>query len=148
MFNIALTLWFWFGLAAAFIILDVVLGASFFLLWLGVVALVVGSVLWVVPNLVAEFQFLIFAVGSLISIALWRRYLKDHSGKSDKPGLNRRSEQYIGRTFTLSDPIINGRGKIHAEDSWWQVEGPDLPAGTKVRVIGVDGILLKVKAVE
>ena len=30
------------------------------------------------------------------------------------------------------------------DDSAWSVEGDDLPAGTKVKVIGVEGIVLRV----
>lgn len=54
----------------------------------------------------------------------------------------------MGRTFTLSEPIINGRGKINVDDSTWRVEGPDLPAGTPVLVIGVDSVTLKITRVQ
>ena len=57
------------------------------------------------------------------------------------PNLTRRAQQYIGRTFNLIEPIVNGTGKIHVDDSTWRVKGPDLPAGTHVRVTGVDGVV-------
>jgi membrane protein implicated in regulation of membrane protease activity len=47
--------------------------------------------------------------------------------------------------FPLAEPIVNNRGKIRIEDSFWLVEGKDLPLGKKVRVIGVDGVILKVE---
>ncbi|TIU25428.1 MAG: NfeD family protein, partial [Mesorhizobium sp.] len=48
--------------------------------------------------------------------------------------LNRRGAQMVGRTATLSEPIQNGRGRIRLGDTLWRVSGPDLPAGTQVRV--------------
>ncbi|HMM65109.1 MAG TPA: NfeD family protein, partial [Mesorhizobium sp.] len=45
-------------------------------------------------------------------------------------------EQLIGRTATLAEPIREGRGRIQLGDTLWRVSGPDLPAGTRVRVTG------------
>jgi membrane protein implicated in regulation of membrane protease activity len=66
--------------------------------------------------------------------------------RSDQPNLNRRAEQYIGRRFVLETAIVNGQGKARVGDSLWLAEGPDLPAGSPVEVVGVDGSTLKVKA--
>ena len=145
---ITLTFWLWFSISAILIIMEMFFSTSFFMLWLGIVAFFTGGIVWIVPHLNWQTQVLIFAVGSVFSIALWKGYLKTHANKisaSDKPHLNRRAEQYIGRTFTLSEPIVNGRGKIQVDDSTWRVEGPDLPVGTQVLVIGVDSVTLKIK---
>ena len=45
----------------------------------------------------------------------------------------------------LDQAIDRGRGRIRLDDAFWTVEGPDLPAGTPVRVIAVDGMVLKVQ---
>jgi len=58
--------------------------------------------------------------------------------------LNRRAEAYIGRTFTLERPIVDGRGRLRVDDTMWLVEGPDLPAGTRVQVTSVNNTLLRV----
>jgi membrane protein implicated in regulation of membrane protease activity len=42
----------------------------------------------------------------------------------------------------LDEAIINGSGKLKIEDALWDVDGPDLPAGAKVKVIGVNGLRL------
>jgi inner membrane protein len=39
-------------------------------------------------------------------------------------------------------------GKVRVDDTWWRVQGADLPRGTKVKVIGVEGVILKIKTVE
>ena len=82
----------------------------------------------------------------MVSAVGWRAYLHRHPTETDKPTLNRRSQQYVGRTFTLEEAIVNGQGKIHVDDSTWKIEGEDLPAGTKVKVTGADGTVLKVEA--
>ena len=64
---------------------------------------------------------------------------------SDVPGLNRRGSEFLGRTFVLHEAIVGGRGKIRAGDTLWLVTGPDLQAGSEVRVTGQDGVLLKVE---
>jgi membrane protein implicated in regulation of membrane protease activity len=64
--------------------------------------------------------------------------------QSNKVRLNRRAEIYLGRTFTLERPIVDGRGRLRVDDTVWLVEGPDLPAGARVQVIGVDNTLLRV----
>jgi membrane protein implicated in regulation of membrane protease activity len=39
-------------------------------------------------------------------------------------------------------------GKIHVDDSTWKIEGKDCVAGSKVEVVGVDGVILKVQVKE
>lgn len=47
--------------------------------------------------------------------------------KTDHPLLNKRSQQYIGRTFNPYAAVENGRGKIKIkiDDSIWTVHGED-----------------------
>lgn len=139
-----LSKWHWFGLAAVLGILEVSVGSSFFLLWLAVSATTVATILMIMPSLTWQYQLLIFAVESITCIFFWHLHLKKHPIKTDKPTLNRRSEQYVNRVFSLAEPIVNGRGKIKVEDSLWVVEGKDLSVGKKVRVIGVNGVILQV----
>ena len=140
-----ITSWHWFALSSIMLIFDVALSANFFILWLGVCAAIMGGLLKINPSLSWEWQLLIFAVNSLVCIILWRSYLRNYPIQSDKPNLNRRSKQYIGRMFLLTQPIKNNRGKITVDDSIWTVSGPDLAINTQVIVISTDGIILQVK---
>ena len=82
------------------------------------------------------------------SVLLWRRYRRQHPAQNDHPTLNRRGMNYVGRHFTLDAPLVDGVGKLQVDDGNWKTSGEDLPAGARVRVVGVDGTMLKVVAVE
>ena len=139
-----LDFWHWLIFAVGLLILEVFAPGAFFL-WMGVAAAVVGALLWLIPGMSWEIQFLVFAILSIASIVFWRKRMTDNPTESDQPNLNRRGQQYVGRTFTLEEPIVNGNGKIHVDDSTWKVEGNDCPEGTQVTVTGVDGVILKVE---
>ncbi|MCP4041858.1 MAG: NfeD family protein [Gammaproteobacteria bacterium] len=136
--------WHWIILAVLLLIVEALAPGAFFL-WMGVAAGVVGLLLLAIPGLGLEFQILIFAVVSVVSVVAWRSYLRSHPTESDKPLLNRRGEQYVNRTFTLTEPIVNGQGKIRVDDSTWKISGEDCAAGIQVTVVGVDGVVLRVE---
>jgi hypothetical protein len=121
---------------------------GFFFLWLGIAAGLVGLIMLIDPNLSWQVQIILYALLSVASILVWRFWLRTSLiPPTDYPTLNRRAEQYMGRTLTLEYPIVNGRGRIRVDDSWWSVEGEDLPAGTFVRVVELDSTILRVEAV-
>ncbi len=136
--------WHWWVLAIVLVILEALAPGAIFL-WLGVAAAVVGTLLLALPGLGWEGQVLIFAVVSVAAIVGWRVYQRSHPTKTDQPALNRRGEQYVGRLLTLDAPIVNHQGKNKVDDSTWKVEGDDLPAGTRIRVTSVDGVVLRVE---
>jgi hypothetical protein len=138
--------WYWWVAAVVFVVIEI-LAPGFVFIWLGIAAAVVGLLLLALPAISWELQFLIFAVLSAATVAGSRIYLPRNPTKSDHPNLNRRGEQYVTRVFTLKEAIVNGQGKIQVDDSTWKIEGEDLPAGAKVRVVGVEGTRLKVEKV-
>lgn len=136
--------WHWWILAGVMLLIEV-MAPSFYFLWLAVAAAVVGFVMLLVPDLDWQYQIIIFSGLSITSIALFRRYQRDNPALTDQPTLNRRGEQYIGRTFTLQEPISNRVGVLRVDDTTWRISGDNLPAGTHVIVTGVDGVILKVQ---
>lgn len=139
--------WHWWILAGALLILELS-SPIFFFLWLGFSAAAVGFLLLVFPTIPVEAQLVLFGVLSIIAVVAWRRYREAHPPVSDQPLLNQRGQQYTGRVFTLDNAIVNGEGKVKVDDSTWRVKGPDLPAGTRVRVRGVDGVIFIVESAE
>ena len=139
--------WHWWILALALIIVEMFVPGTFFL-WMGIAAVVVGLAAWLIPAMGWEFQLMLFAILSLVSIVAWRVYQRRHPDESDQPALNRRGEQYIGRVFVLETPIENGFGKVRVGDTLWRVRGSDAAAGRRVKVVGTEGVLLLVEGAD
>lgn len=144
-FPFALEFWHWMILAALLAGIEI-LTPGFFFLWLGGAALLTGIVALIVPALGWEGQVLVFAVLSSVSVLGWYKFRHRLVSAPADSTLNRRGEQLLTRTATLSEPIVNGRGQIRIDDTVWRCEGPDLPAGTRVKVVSVRGAMLAVEA--
>jgi membrane protein implicated in regulation of membrane protease activity len=142
-----LTHWHWWILAVLFVVLEVFTPGTYFL-FMGISAAVIGGVVLIFPGLGWEYQVFGFAVLAVAATVAGRSYLKRRPITSDHPTLNRRGAQYVGRTFTLEEPIVNGQGKIRVDDSTWKISGRDCAAGSRVKVSGVDGTVLRVEAAD
>ncbi len=142
--------WHWWVLAALLFIVEILVPGAFFI-WMGLGAIFVGAVQWCAlvshHALSLEMQILLFAVFSFTSSLISRKYLKRHPIRSANNTLNRRGDQYIGRTLTLSEAIINGRGHVRLDDTLWSVTGPDYAKDTVIKIKGVDGALLIVEEI-
>jgi inner membrane protein len=139
----ALGHWVWLVAAGVLLILELI-APGIFLIWLGIAAMITGLVVMAV-DLGWQAEFLLFAGLSVVSVLVGRRvYAGGASEPDDNPHLNRRQLGYVGRVFTLTQPVVNGRGKLIIEDSVWEVEGPDMPAGTRVAVSAVNDMVLVV----
>ena len=137
--------WHWWILAGLLLILELTTPVFFFL-WLGMAAVAVGMVLLVFPGMSLETQLVLFGITSVVAVIAWKKYREARPQTSDQPNLNRRGHQYIGRVFSLNEPITNGLGKVTVDDSTWRVKGPDLPAGSSIKVTGIEGVILTVDA--
>ncbi|MBP6798211.1 MAG: NfeD family protein, partial [Luteimonas sp.] len=56
-----------------------------------------------------------------------------------------RALQHVGRTVVLERAIVSGLGRVKIGDAFWDVSGPELPAGVPVKVVAVDGMTLRVE---
>ena len=141
------TLGTWNWLIFGFILMALELAApGVFLFWLGLSALLVGLVSFAI-DLHWQMQLLMFAVFAVAAVPAWRRFARSTAAPSESnPFLNKRTEALIGREFTLEKPIIDGSGTVRIDDTIWRVAGPDTPAGTRVKVVQVDGANLTVAA--
>ncbi|MER0238375.1 NfeD family protein [Fulvimarina sp. MAC8] len=139
--------WWW---IAGFVLLALELASpGVYLLFFGLAALVVGTNAFFLPESLFGIsqQLIAFATVSAAAIYLGGRWYRSSRGKgSDKP--DNPARRLVGRETILSEAIILGRGRAKIGDSWWTVEGPDLPEGTRVRVRDASSSILKVDPVE
>ena len=136
--------WVWFVAAAVFFLLEL-LSPGVFMLWLGLAAILMG-IISLAMVLSWQAQLITFAVLSIACIPAYRYFARKVEKPVDRPYLNRRAEGYVGRVFTLDKPIVDGVGTIRIEDTVWRVHGPDLPAGSRVKIASADGAHLAVEA--
>jgi len=139
-----LLFWNWWLLGLVLVVVEMV-APGFFLLWIGLAAGVTGLVLFIVPGMGWEVQFVLFGVLALASVTGARYYVRRNPIGTEDATLNRRGSHYIGHVFNLDEAIVNGVGKVRVGDGWWRAQGPDLPAGARVKVVGVDGNMLTVE---
>jgi membrane protein implicated in regulation of membrane protease activity len=140
----ALGAWNWFVVAAVFLAIELML-PGVFMLWLALAAILVG-IISLAAVLSWQAQLIAFALLSIACIPAWRYFARRVEAPADRPFLNRRAEGYVGRVFTLDKPIVDGIGTIRIEDTVWRVSGPDLPAGSRVKIAQADGADLVVEA--
>ncbi len=132
-----LAYWHWVVLGLVMIALEVMIPGAFFI-WIGIAALILGGVTFLFPLSVTA-QLLLFGVVVLSVTVLGRKIIRFQANGRVVPTLNRRGQQFVGQTIVLDVPIVNGRAHVTVADSKWRIQGPDLPAGAVVKIVGVDG---------
>ena len=136
------THWFWLSLGLALGIAEM-LAPGFFLIWLGLAALIVGLLDWALPISV-PFQVALFAILSVLTVFAGKKFLKDNPIETDDPKLNDRGARLTGEIVTVVEAIADGNGRVKVGDSVWSARGVDAAVGARVRVTGADGAVLLV----
>ena len=128
-----LVFWHWWILAIVLVVLEMLAPGVIFL-WIGLGAAATGFIALAQPDLDWQLQLVTFSVLSVISGVAGRIWVAKRPIETDLPALNQRGQQYVGRSFTLKEPIVDGFGKVIFDDSTWKVSGEDMDAGTHVTV--------------
>jgi inner membrane protein len=136
-------IWFWWIVAGVLLLFEL-MTPGVFAMWLALAAASVGITDYFV-DLSWQLELLVFAGFALVYVYLagpW--YSKSKLQNSDQPNLNQRIYAFVGKSFVLAEPIVNGQGKLDIEGTRWDVLGPDLARGATVRVSAVEGMKLRV----
>lgn len=144
--ELIISYWMWLILACLLMTIEILTGTAFFL-WLSISSAIVGVLVFLNPEMSWYIQLTLASILTIMSILIWKRWGKmiPATPREDNLHLNRRGQQYVGRTFVLVQAIENGSGKIKVDDSLWKVSGEDAPIGTKVKVVEARGVLLSVE---
>ncbi|CDG20156.1 Inner membrane protein ybbJ [Xenorhabdus poinarii G6] len=139
--------WFWICFGGLLLIAEL-LGTGGYLLWTGTAAVVVTLITWIFPSMSWALQGSLFAVLTLLSVIVWRSWLRHRPRKASDKTLNQKNHQLIGLRTRLITDTENGFGRVKLADGSWRVHcDRELQANTEVEVIAVDGITLQVRAV-
>lgn len=129
--------WSWLIVGMALLTAELVL-PGMFLIWIGLAFVLVGCLqFFIALSFSTALISCIVLSGILVVIAA--RYIDSPPKRASDHVLNERISGYIGKTYRLDWPIVNGRGQLRIDDTLWQIRGPDLPSGAEVRVHSIDG---------
>lgn len=114
-----------------------------YLMFLGGAAIFTGLLGFALP-LSLPLQLLVFALSSIASVYIAKRWFDVYPILSSAPLLNARIAQMIGQTVEVVDPIQGGSGRVKVGDSVWAASGPDAAVGTRMRIVSAEGNQLAV----
>lgn len=123
-----------------------IIEADFFLVFLGAAAVITGLLGLAMPVIPEWAQWLIFAGLSVVSMVLFRKQVYQLL----RPNVPDMADDMLREELQLPVGLpVGATCRVELRGSTWTArnEGPEpIPAGVKVRVVGVDGITLRVEA--
>ncbi|AQS41111.1 MAG: Nodulation formation efficiency D like protein [Candidatus Tokpelaia hoelldobleri] len=130
-------LWNWVILGFALLLLELLI-PGVFLVWIGIAALITAifSALANIIGLLAgwQSQIVVFLLLCVVLVWITQRFAAQLE-HSEAPLLNRRTDEMLDMVITLSEPLHNGSGHTHIDDTIWRITGKDMPKGTRIRLV-------------
>lgn len=139
--------WHWMVLGIVLVLLELAVPA-FFLVWFGVGALVVGFVLLAVPSLAFAWQVLVWIACSVAFIWLWFKVFKPGFHKT-RAGMSKGALiGEVGLVIRDIRPFEKGQVRFQkpvlGDEVWESLADEEIKAGERVKVLDVEGNILKV----
>lgn len=121
---------------------------SFFVVWFGLGALIVGALLWLWPGLPLSAQLAVWTLASSGMVFLWLRVFRPGV---EAARIGQAQGEAIGEIGLLVNPVeAYGKGSVRFQrplmgaEAWPCLADEAIPAGTRVRVVAVEGGFVKV----
>jgi len=139
--------WHWIIFGISLIVIEMFVG-TFFILGLGISAIIVGFTDNLHP-IIIEIEIILWIALSLISIFIWFRYLRDE--KEESSGQSNYSLKTKG---TVEEPIeAYGRGKVKFDKPvlgntiWFATSQNGISVTSRVKIIEIKGQLIEVEEI-
>jgi membrane protein implicated in regulation of membrane protease activity len=144
--------WYHWAIFGVVLTLSELLIPTLVLIWFGLGALIIAAIVVMIPNLELIAQLLIWGVVSIGFVVLWFRVFKPYHHKTL---VGRSSAQVIGEVGLLvNDVDAFQKGKVRFQtpvvgsDIWDCVADQPIKAGNRVKVLSIEGTLVRVKPTE
>nr|WP_314445590.1 NfeD family protein [uncultured Sphingomonas sp.] len=135
----------WWMIGGVLLLIAEVLAPGFFLLFIGVAAIVTGLFVLLFGFGLAP-ALALFAIYTALAVYLGRKVYANRPVASSSRHLNDRSAQLIGRSAVAVAAIDEHGGRVRLGDSEWSARGTPAQPGERVQIIGVEGNCLIVEA--
>ncbi|MGE8063870.1 NfeD family protein [Pseudomonas sp. NPDC089569] len=138
--------WYWVVLGFALAALEI-FTMSFFVLWFGIGAVLVGLLCWASPELTLANQLLAWTVLSTLLVVFWFKVINKRG-----PDTRWTAEDVIGQIGLLTSPVsefVKGRVRfqkpILGSEEWVCVSNSEIPSGERVRIVSVEGNTVRIE---
>jgi len=142
--------WHWLVAGLGLVLLELAIPA-FYIIWFGLGAILVGLVVLVSPQLDLAVQIGLWVTASLAMTLLWFRVFRRSQNKTLA---GTASGEVIGEVGLLVGPVAPfQRGRVRFQrpilgsDEWSCMADTEIAAGERVKVVSVEGSLVKVSKV-
>ncbi|MFN8177633.1 MAG: NfeD family protein [bacterium] len=143
-----MTWWLWIVLGLVLVGVELVTPGGFFVIFFGAAAIVLGILDRLHLAGPPSFQWLLFSVLSILSLAVFRRPLMRRFHLSD--GAMPPVDSLVGEACVVTEaPGVDGFGKVELRGTTWtarSASGAGLAKGQRCRVERVDGLTLWIRA--
>ena len=135
----------WWLIGGVLLLIAEVLAPGFFLLFIGVAAMVTGLFVLMFGFGLAP-ALALFAIYTALAVYLGRKVYANRPVASSARHLNDRSAQLIGRSAVAVTAIDEHGGRVRLGDGEWSARGAAVQPGERVEIVGVEGNCLIVEA--
>jgi membrane protein implicated in regulation of membrane protease activity len=139
--------WGWVVAGAALLATEIVVPFDFWLVFIGLAAVVTGFVAYLAPGLSDTSEWALFGGFAVVSLVFFRRLVRRRfvERRSD----SRLDDSLVGEVGTTLEGLAPGAfGRVELRGTTWKArntEGGPLEVGARVRVERVEGLLLHVR---
>lgn len=137
--------WIWLVLGFGLIVLELML-PTFFIIWFGIGAVLVGLLAWAVPSLTLATQVLLWVGFSSVTAALWFKVLRKKTAD-----VRWTADTALGEVGLLTHAVSEfQKGKVRFQkpilgnEEWVCIADSEIPAGERVRILAIEGNTVRV----
>ncbi|MDR1062480.1 MAG: NfeD family protein [Azoarcus sp.] len=139
--------WVWIIGGIALVLLELAI-PSFFVIWFGLGALLVGVLLLIAPDLPVSGQLLLWATASTAMTILWFRYFKRFTNQTRIGTADGDVIGEIGLLVHAVAPFTRGKVRfqrpILGAEEWPCAADAEIETGARVKIVSIEGSFVKV----
>jgi membrane protein implicated in regulation of membrane protease activity len=141
-------MWIWGAIGVVLLAVEMATG-TFYVLWFGVSALSVAIAMWMFPNIPQALQFVMFAVLSFSSLAIWKLNYKKTETHSRVGQAQGEEIGRIGIVIETCSAAQNGKIRftqgLMGSREWAAIADETIEVGSEATVVTVEGNALRIK---